>query len=142
MMCTRTGQAEVHCPGFFHALSLNSLLELSQRLHLPAINTGLQYQSQSYWQSYMVATVILSSMAQQAHYFHHNSDRNMLNCKVSTASTRIESQSRTGLAWAIHNRRLVFEVRKQPANVCLIRNPVPLALTLQPTTVVNLTMSV
>ncbi|EXA49506.1 hypothetical protein FOQG_00932 [Fusarium oxysporum f. sp. raphani 54005] len=65
----------------------------------------------------MVATVILSSMAQQAHYFHHNSDRNMLNCKVSTASTRIKSQSRTGLAWAIHNRRLVFEVRKQPANL-------------------------
>ncbi|EXA49507.1 hypothetical protein FOQG_00932 [Fusarium oxysporum f. sp. raphani 54005] len=60
----------------------------------------------------MVATVILSSMAQQAHYFHHNSDRNMLNCKVSTASTRIKSQSRTGLAWAIHNRRLVFELRQ------------------------------
>ncbi|EWZ98901.1 hypothetical protein FOWG_02765 [Fusarium oxysporum f. sp. lycopersici MN25] len=60
----------------------------------------------------MVATVILSSMAQQAHYFHHNSDRNMLNCKVSTASTRIESQSRTGLAWAIHNRRLVFKLRQ------------------------------
>jgi hypothetical protein len=66
----------------------------------------------------------------------------MLNSKVSSASARIESQSRTGLAWAIHNRRLSFEVRKQPANVCLIRNPVPLALTLQPTTIVNLSMSV
>lgn len=83
--------------------SIGTLLELSQRLHLPA---RYQYLLPVPLSILLAVLHFFSSMAQQPHYFHHNSDRNMLNCKVGTASTRLESQFHTGLAWAIHNRRL------------------------------------